>query len=376
MKKRILILTALVITFTINAQVTLPPSGANQKSIVTQYIGPLVNVTVTYSSPDVTATNGQDRKGKIWGALVPWGMPPNFFGTANELPWRGGANENTVIKFSHDVLVQGQKLAAGVYSIHFIPKENAPWTLIFNSEHNAWGSHFYKQENDALRVAVTPKTSEFHEWLTYEFIERNPASTVCALSWENLKIPFSIEVENMNDLIIANLEQELSSAIGFIWNTWDDAANFCLTNNTHLEKGLQWAEYAVAGSGVGQANFTTLSTKASLLEALGKSEEAEVVLEQAIEHPSTTHFQIYAVGRRMLVQGKKEAALKLFQRSYDKFKGVWPTAVGLVRGFSATGEYAKALKYARIALIQAPDEANKTNLTQFIEKLKKNEDIN
>ena len=53
--------------------VTLPPSGDNQRSLVTQQIG-LVKVSVEYSSPDVHGPNGEDRRGKIWGALVPYGI--------------------------------------------------------------------------------------------------------------------------------------------------------------------------------------------------------------------------------------------------------------------------------------------------------------
>ena len=61
--------------------VTLPPSGDNQKSSVSQWIG-LVEVNVTYNSPDITAPDGTtDRRGKIWGQLVPWGWGTESFGT-------------------------------------------------------------------------------------------------------------------------------------------------------------------------------------------------------------------------------------------------------------------------------------------------------
>ena len=63
----------LLVAATATAQLTLPPSGDNQKSSVTQHIGP-VRITVDYNSPDVHAPNGDDRRGKIWGQLVPYGM--------------------------------------------------------------------------------------------------------------------------------------------------------------------------------------------------------------------------------------------------------------------------------------------------------------
>ena len=101
--------------------VTLPPDGDNQKASVSQWIG-LVEVTITYNSPDVTGPDGSDRTGKIWGQLVPYGMANLGFGTCGgECPWRAGANENTVFRVSHDVKVEGLPLPAGSYGFHIIP---------------------------------------------------------------------------------------------------------------------------------------------------------------------------------------------------------------------------------------------------------------
>ena len=93
---------------------TVPPDGNNPKSSVTQGVG-LANVTITYSSPDVHGPNGEDRKGHIWGELVHYGFIDQGFGTSKAAPWRAGANQNTVITFSHDVKVNGQDLKAVSY---------------------------------------------------------------------------------------------------------------------------------------------------------------------------------------------------------------------------------------------------------------------
>ncbi|HMB54289.1 MAG TPA: DUF2911 domain-containing protein, partial [Thermoanaerobaculia bacterium] len=148
---------------------TLPPSGANQKSSVIQNIG-LVEVRIDYSSPDVTGPQGQDRRGHIWGELVPYGMNNLGFGTASESPWRAGANENTVFTVSHDVRVEGEPLAAGSYGLHMIPApEGEAWTVIFSNESTAWGSFFYDPAEDALRVEVEAEKAPFREWLAYDF---------------------------------------------------------------------------------------------------------------------------------------------------------------------------------------------------------------
>ncbi|MDL1952375.1 DUF2911 domain-containing protein, partial [Acidobacteria bacterium ACD] len=119
--------------------VSLPPSGANQKASVTQSIG-LVKVTVDYSSPRVHY-QGQDRTGKIWGQLVPYGLHDLGFNDCKQCPWRAGANENTVITVSHDVKVEGKPLPAGSYGLHMIAGKEA-FTVIFSKSSKSWGSYW------------------------------------------------------------------------------------------------------------------------------------------------------------------------------------------------------------------------------------------
>ena len=151
----------------------MPPSGDNQHSVVTQYIGP-VAVTIDYRSPNVHGPNGEDRTGKVWGALVPFGMANLGFGTCgDDCPWRGGANENTVLAVSHDVEIEGQRLPAGRYGVHFIPGPEA-WTLILSRNSTSWGSFFYDAKEDQMRVPLKPAKAAYTEFLTYEFTDRQP----------------------------------------------------------------------------------------------------------------------------------------------------------------------------------------------------------
>ncbi len=95
------------------------------------------NITVAYSSPAV--------KGRtIWGDLVPY-----------DKVWRAGANEATTFETSKDVMVEGQALAAGKYSLFIMPSEKE-WTVIFNKVAEQWGAYKYDEGQDALRVKVTP----------------------------------------------------------------------------------------------------------------------------------------------------------------------------------------------------------------------------
>lgn len=359
--------------------VTQPPSGGNQKSSVTQHIGALAHVTIKYSSPDVTSPQGDDRTGKIWGQLVPWGLQNLSFGKStaeNPSPWRAGANENTTIHFSHDMHVQGKPIKAGTYGFHVIPKENEAWTLIFSNNSTAWGSYFYEESEDALRVEATPEESAFSEWLTYEFVDRQPSSTTVALKWEKLAVPFKIEVPNIHDLYVENFRKELQSGAGFTWQGQQAAAAYCYQNDVNLEEALVWAENAISMPFGGEANFTTLSTKANILTKLGKEEEAAKTMKQAMEHPMTTVFQIHQYGRQLIGEGKKKEAMEVFEYNMEKNGDVWPVRVGLARGYSALGEYDKAIEHCKVALERAPNKLNKDGLTTSLEKLKNKEDMN
>jgi len=167
--------------------VTVPPSGGNQKASVTQHLG-LVTVTIDYSSPDVTAPNGDDRTGKIWGQLVPYGLTNLGFGPATEAPWRAGANENTVFTVSHDVEVEGKPLPAGRYGLHMIVGEEE-WTAVFSNNSTSWGSFFYDPAEDALRVTVKPEKNTYTHWLNYTFTDRQLDRATASLQWENLAVP-------------------------------------------------------------------------------------------------------------------------------------------------------------------------------------------
>ncbi|MEL6672706.1 MAG: DUF2911 domain-containing protein [Bacteroidota bacterium] len=372
------LLTALLCCQLSFAQLTSPPSGWSQKSEVSQWIG-LAKVTINYSSPDVTDNAGNSRDGQIWGKLVPYGLNNLGFGTSQSAPWRAGANENTIFTVSHDVNIEGKKLKAGTYGLHMIARpEGEKWTVIFSHNSGAWGSFFYDASEDALRVEVMPKKNEFTEWLTYEFIDRKKDHAVASLQWERILVPFKIEVENLTDMYVSTMRQELQSSPGFSWQSWVTATNYCVQNQTNLEEALAWSDQAISAPFVGQKNFTTLQAKASVLMAMKKQDEAMGIMDEAINHASAVPGQIHVYGRQLLTMGMKEKAMEVFKKNAEKNPGVWPVNVGLTRGYSAMGEYKKAIKHAKLALENVPqgDNINGPSLEAMIEKLSKGEDVN
>jgi tetratricopeptide (TPR) repeat protein len=335
---------------------TLPPSGDNQKASVIQHIG-LVEVRIDYSSPDVHGPNGEDRSGKIWGELVPWGFVDLGFGTAKEGPWRAGANENTVITVSHDVMVEGKKLAAGSYGLHMAPQPDE-WTIIFSNNSTSWGSFFYDPAEDALRVEVEPQPTEYREWLTYEFIDRQPTKATVALEWERLRVPFTIEVPNSTDLYVANLRNELRSQPGFGWQGWNAAANYLLQNDQNLEEALEWADAAISRPFVGQENFATLQTKALILTKMGRKSGADPVIAKLLE--TGTENQINNLGYGFLNQLKDvDRAIEVFQKNVAAHPKAWNVHDSLGEAYAVKGDKVQAREHYQHALSMAPENQKK-----------------
>jgi hypothetical protein len=347
-----------------------PPSGDNQRSTVIQQIGP-VEVSVTYSSPDVHAPDGSDRRGKIWGDLVPWGFADLGFGTCGAIcPWRAGANENTVLGVSEDVTIEGQPLPAGSYGLFMAPGQDG-WTLILSKNSTSWGSFFYDPAEDALRVRVQARENAHREWLTYEFTDRESDRATLELQWETLAVPIRIAVPNADELWYRSFARELRSAPGFSWQGWLQASQYLVQKKVHLEEAERWARHAVAGQFVGQANYQTLANLADALAAGGKAGEALATRRQAWDHPTTSVFELHAEGRKLIAQGEKDLALEVFELNARRHPDAWPVHVGLARGHAAKGDAQRALEHAKKALAQAPDDVNRRSLGEMVEKLQK-----
>ncbi len=345
-----------------------PPSGDNQKASVSQWIGP-VEISVTYNSPKVIAPDGTDRRGKIWGGLVPYGMSKDSFGTCgDECPWRAGANENTVFRVTHDVKVEGQPLAAGSYGLFMVagPEE---FTIIFSKNSTSWGHYFYTAKEDALRVKVKPRKAPYTHWLTYDFVERKPDEATVVLRWDELEIPIRVQVSDVTEVYLGEIRNQLRNATGFDWQSWEQAAQFCLGKKINLPEALKWAEKAATPGFTGQENFRTLSTLSQAQAASGQAEVAKATMQKALEHPTATVIDLHMYGRQLQAQKKIDEAVAVFQLNAKRHPDVWPVNLGLARGYAAQGKTKEALAAAKKALPQAPDDANRNNVKSIIAKL-------
>src|SRR5258706_4026365 len=368
---KIIVLSLLSLFATINlfSQLTVPPDGGNKKAMVSERIG-ITDVTVHYDRPGV-----KGREGKIWGQLVHTGYADLNFGTSKQAPWRAGANENTTIEFSTDVMIEGQPLPAGKYGF-FIAYDPAEPTLIFSKNTTSWGSFFYKPEEDVLKVKVKPVvTDKSTEWLKYEFMNETENSATIALVWEKLMIPFKVEVD-LNKIQLESVRRELRGERSFSpgWQSFQQAARYTADKNIDLEEGLQWADHSISDQFVGEGNFMTLSTKAAILMKLGKNAEADTLMKKAV--PLGNMGQIHQYGRQLLTEKKSKEALEVFKTNFQKNPDQFTTLMGLTRGYSANADYKNALKYANLALAKAPGQPAKTQVEGMIQKLKEGKDVN
>lgn len=371
MRKYLFLLCGSVTLYSITAtaQITLTglPSGGNKKAWVGERVG-LTDVEIHYHRPGV-----KGREGKLWGQLVPTGFTDLGFGSSKAAPWRAGANENTTLEFSNDVTVEGQPLKAGKYGF-FIAYDSAEATLIFSKNASSWGSYYYNEKEDALRVKVKPVALPYSvEWLRYEFMDQTENGATIALLWERKMIPFKVETAYVQDQI-ASFNRELRSERGFYWLAWDQAAQWALQRNTNLEQALQWADSASGATFGGDRMFQPQATKAQILYKLNKTAEGDALMKKAL--PMASMNELHQYGRQLLLQKKAKEALAIFKTNYEKNPNQFTTLVGLTRGYAATADYKNALKYARQALPLAPPGPNKSFIEDAIKKLDEGKDIN
>jgi Protein of unknown function (DUF2911) len=335
---------------TVSAQSDLNLPDVSQAAEVEQRIA-LTDITVKYHRPLV---NGR----KIWGGLVPYGKV-----------WRAGANENTTIEFSDPVSVEGQPLAKGVYGLHMIPNPDS-WTVIFSKTNTGWGSYSYKQDEDALRVNVKSRPlAEMKEALEFEFEDLKPESTAVTLKWEKLGVPFTVSIKDA-DQTLQNIRAQLKGRGQFTWQALDEGAQFCLTRKIYLDEALRWADASIQN----EERFDNLSTKADILKALNRPDDAKPVWNHALE--MATAVQLYSYGRGLQFKKQGPEAMEIFQSVAKRFPQTVYGHLAQARIKSAAGDFAGAAAEATEAQNAAPTDAQKQSIKALIDRLQSKQDIN
>jgi len=280
---------------------------ASPSATVSQTIG-ITDIAITYHRPSVrgrtlwgdipsekvaalikanSVAPAAEGEGTVDGAA---GGGKDFPMVPNGHVWRAGANEATKFTVSDDVLVNGQKLAAGAYSIHMIPGKD-DFTVIFSKNADQWGSFRYDAKQDALRVKTKPVwQKDSQEQLSYDIPMMTPNSAQVVLRWEKIAVPFTVEVPNQDALVRSKIDATVAA------NPNDPAIPLAVANayfnDDKFEEAMTWVEKSIKV----KETFANLRTKANLLLNMGKKQEAFAVAEQAVargkaEGADTSRFE-------------------------------------------------------------------------------------
>jgi hypothetical protein len=287
------------------AKIRLPQ--ASPSATVSQTIG-ITDISITYHRPavkgrmvwgDISADKvaALIKANSVGPAAEGEGTVDGAPGTGKDFPiapnghvWRAGANEATKITISDDVLVNGQKLAAGAYSIHVIPGKDE-FTIAFNKTADQWGSFRYDAKQDVLRVKAKPAwLKESQEQLSYDIPALTANSAQVIMRWEKVSLPFTIEVPNQDSLVRSKIDAAVAA------NPNDPQITLAVANayfnDDKLEEAMVWVDKSIKV----KETFANLRTKANLLLNMNKKPEAFAVAEQAIirgksEGADTSRFE-------------------------------------------------------------------------------------
>ncbi len=356
--KTLLTLTSVValtwVTTLSTAQQITTPRAPSPLATVSQTIG-ISTVTVNYSRPSV--------KGReVWGALVPYGWNVQPFGARNEAPWRAGANENTVITFSHPAKVEGTEVPAGSYGLFFVINQDNSGEVILSKEYRSWGSFWYDAAQDQLRAKIKVRDNSHTESLTYDFINLSRNAAELVLNWEKKQFPVKIEFA-VDDIVMANAVQELKGPTGFTYQGYASAANYALQNNVNTQQATAWIDQAITQN----RNFANLRIKSGLLAQAGKKEEADQVLKEGMSIATEAELNNY--GYQLLAQGKNDKAIDIFKLNTERFPksaNVWDS---LGEAYATHGDKSNAIKNFKKALSLNPPDNVKANSEKFLKQL-------
>jgi tetratricopeptide (TPR) repeat protein len=321
---------------------------SSQGAKITQRVG-ITDITISYHRPLM-------NNRKVWDDLVPYGKV-----------WRAGANENTTITFSDPVTVEGKALDKGTYGLYMIPTADQ-WTIIFSKNSTSWGAFTYDEAEDALRVTVKPQASEMHNALTYDFDQLQADSALVVLEWEKVAVPFKVGV-NVHDVVQASLKKQLRNLSQFTWMSWDDAANYLLTEKVAINDALKYADKSIEN----EDRYDNEITKSKVLTALDRKDDAAAAEKKALALANPLQTHLYA--RQLQGEKRIEEANAIFRDNARKHPDLWFTHGGLARIYSSQGKFDDATKEMKIALEKAPDN-QKSYLDGLIRKLESKQDIN
>ena len=251
------------------------------KGSVEQVVG-LTGIEVEYSRPSMKGR-------KIFGELVPFGEV-----------WRTGANQCTIIELDGPVIVEGQALAEGKYSLFTIPSPDM-WVIIFNKNTELWGEGDRKDEEDVLRVKVQPrKLTEPVENFTIGFDAVKDDKAVLTLRWENTAVNVGLEAD-ATEKAMENIKEALGKPDAD-YRAYHGSARFLVDRNKNLTDALAWAEKSVGM----EKKYWNVHTLALAQAANGQFKAAMATAEESM---------------KLAQEAKNEAYVKMNKEKMEAWRG-------------------------------------------------------
>lgn len=254
MNRFFLPVAAVAISFSVVAQ-DLPKSSPEGE--VEQVIG-LTKVDVEYSRPSV-------RGREIFGGLLPF-----------DKLWRLGANANTTFETDGPVVIDGQKLDKGKYSVFAIPGKDF-WVILFNKNTELWGEGGHKDAEDVLKVKAKVEPSEFTETLTISFDEVKDDKARMDIRWERTRVSVSIAAD-ATEQAIANIKEAMAKP-DVKAGSYASSARFAVDSGIMTKEALEWAQKAVAMD----EKYYSLHTLALAQAANGLKKEAIATAQRSMD---------------------------------------------------------------------------------------------
>ena len=190
---------------------------------IMQMVG-LTEIEVQFSRPSM-------RGREIFGNLVPY-----------DKIWRTGADNSTKISFTTDVMVDGNTIKAGTYSIFSIPNQNE-WMIMFYSDVELWGVP-RDWSDDKIVFSSTYKVNKINpvETFTISFDDLTNNDVNMSISWEKSSVDIKIDVptRSMVEKDINNVLNDNPKASDYY-----AAAVFYRQENVNLSQALLWMNKAI-----------------------------------------------------------------------------------------------------------------------------------
>lgn len=239
-------MASMIAGYVLNAQVKTP--APSPQSTLSQVVG-LTDVTITYSRPSA--------KGRtVFGDLVPFGRL-----------WRTGANANTTVSFSEDVVINGNTLKKGKYALFTTPKADM-WEVVFYSDTDNWGTPDNWDVNKvAIMTNVDPITlGNRVETFTIAINNLTNDSATLDISWEKTMISVKFDVPTQKTAM-ASIEKTLGGAVA---GDYFSASQYYYQSNGDMNKALEFVNKATSMTKAGtETPFWYLRQKSLIQAKLG-----------------------------------------------------------------------------------------------------------